>query len=193
MEADWAVEIGAGAPIIEALWPGFVDLQSSPQRIREIEEAQRIPALAQALLQINHPDAPQFAAIPQTRSQFWTAKCDLWEPDPENDSELDILELDATPDTAAAALACYIDLLPRSGSLFAEWTLAESAAKSIVHRLRAINLQCARADLVVRSATAGPVDGFGITAYLTACGANTPAAHSSLANALAAFTQALSN
>ena len=192
MEADWAVEIGAGSPVIEALWTGFVDLQSSPQRIREIEEAQRLPALAQTLLQINHPEAAQPSATPQTRSRFWTAKCDLWQPE-----DCDPFELDATPEEAAVALACYIDLLPRSDHLladpvFAEWTIAESTARAIVHRLRTFSLICARADLVVRSATAGPVEGFGITAYLTACGADLVAAQSTLAAALAVLVQALS-
>ena len=192
MEADWAVEIGAGSPVIETLWTGFVDLQSSPQRIREIEEAQRLPALAQTLLQINHPEAAQPSATPQTRSRFWTAKCDLWQPE-----DCDPFELDATPEEAVVALACYIDLLPRSDRLFAdpvfaEWTIAESTARAIVHRLRTFSLICARADLVVRSATAGPVEGFGITAYLTACGADLVAAQSTLAAALAVLVQALS-
>jgi hypothetical protein len=192
MEADWAVEIGARSPLIEALWTGFVDLQSFPQRIREIEEAQRLPALAQTLLRINHPDAQQSSATPETRSCFWTAKCDLWQPE-----DCDPFELDATPEEAAAALACYIDLLPRSDRLFAdpvfaEWTAAERAARAIVHRLRAFSLTCARADLVVRSATAGLSEGFGITAYLTACGADLVAAQSTLAAALAVLAQALS-
>ena len=192
MEADWAVEIGAGSPVIEALWTGFVDLQSSPQRIREIEEAQCLPALAQTLLQINHPEAVQLSATPQMRSCFWTAKCDLWQPE-----DCDPFELDATPEEAVVALACYIDLLPRSDRLFAnpvfaEWAIAESTARAIVHRLRTFSLICARADLVVRSATAGPVEGFGITAYLTACGADLVAAQSTLAAALAVLVQALS-
>jgi hypothetical protein len=202
MEADWAVEIGAGSPAIEALWTGFVDLQSFPQRIGEIEEAKRLPALAQALLRINHPGAPQSSAASETRSCFWTAKCDLWQP-----QDCDPFELDATAEEAAVALACYIDLLPRSDRLFAapvftdpvfsfpvftEWTVAETTARAIVRRLRAVSLTCARADLIVRSATAGPAEGFGITAYLTACGADLVAAQSTLAAALAVLAQALS-
>jgi len=39
MEADWEVEVGGGSPVIEALWPGFVDLRLYPERIGEIQEA----------------------------------------------------------------------------------------------------------------------------------------------------------
>ena len=31
MEADWEVEVGGGAPVIEAFWPGFVDLRGGRQ------------------------------------------------------------------------------------------------------------------------------------------------------------------
>ena len=34
MEADWEVEIGGGAPVIDALWPGFVDLRAARARGR---------------------------------------------------------------------------------------------------------------------------------------------------------------
>jgi len=45
MEADWEVEIGRGAPVIDALWEGFVDLSMTPERINEIEEARDFPPL----------------------------------------------------------------------------------------------------------------------------------------------------
>ena len=38
MEADYEVEAGGEAPVIEALWPGFVDLRLQPERIGEIQE-----------------------------------------------------------------------------------------------------------------------------------------------------------
>ena len=44
MEADWEVEVGGGSPVIEALWPGFVDLRLYPERIGEIQEAAGFPA-----------------------------------------------------------------------------------------------------------------------------------------------------
>ncbi len=39
MEVDWEVEVGGGAPVIEALWMGFVDLRRNPERLGEIAEA----------------------------------------------------------------------------------------------------------------------------------------------------------
>ena len=45
MEADWEVEVGGGAPVIEALWPGFVDLRSNPERSGEIDGGCEFPAL----------------------------------------------------------------------------------------------------------------------------------------------------
>ena len=31
MEADWEVEIGGGAPVIDACWDGYVDLRFNPR------------------------------------------------------------------------------------------------------------------------------------------------------------------
>ena len=35
MEADWEFEVGGDAPVIEARWPGFVDLRRNPERAME--------------------------------------------------------------------------------------------------------------------------------------------------------------
>ncbi len=32
MEADWEFEVGGDAPVIEAHWPGFVDLRQNPEQ-----------------------------------------------------------------------------------------------------------------------------------------------------------------
>ena len=78
MEADWEVEVGGGAPVIEALWPGFVDLRLYPERIGEIQEAAGFPALAGLLRSLNGAG-----------SSLWTAKCDLWEPEANDSQECD--------------------------------------------------------------------------------------------------------
>ena len=85
MEADWEVEIGGGAAVIEAEWPGFVDLRADAGRVVEIAEAAAFPPLAGLLLALNAAESP-----------VWTSKCDLWEPEP-------------------GARAIYIDMLPREG------------------------------------------------------------------------------
>jgi hypothetical protein len=188
MEADWEVEIGGGAPVIEVLWPGFVDLRAAPERIVEIAEAATFPPLAGLLLALNAPESP-----------VWTSKCDRWEPEP-------------------GALGIYIDMLPREGELFAEWGQAEAFCREYVSRLGSIAFpECGgepgsvwgedssagmgpayTIDLVIRAAVADRSEGFGITAYLGAR-AVTPAEKAAgrmtaaevLAGAMAGFQNAL--
>jgi len=184
MEADWEVEIGPGAPIIDAQWPGFVDLRNHPQRIDEIEEATKCPALAQALLRLNQPgsevaDASNSAAAPQILTAMWTAKCDVWELE-----QCDLDEMNAASDEAAVGLACYLDLLPRQGSVFEKLQDAEQWARTGVSRLRTVAAQCSRTDMVIRGAFADDQEGFGITAYISACGASAEAASQALDMAL---------
>jgi hypothetical protein len=145
MEADWEVEIGGGAPVIEALWPGFVDLRSHPERVGEIAEAAAFTPLAGLLRALNSPESP-----------VWTSKCDLWEPEP-------------------GALALYIDMLPHEGTVFSERQQAEVFCREHVGRLEATTLPVRLGEysieLVIRQAVAGETEGFGITAYLGAKGA----------------------
>ena len=98
MEADWEFEVGGDAPIIEAHWPGFVDLREHPHQARELTEARQLPGLADALARLNAPSSP-----------VWTSKTDVFDP-----GSLDTDELDATREEAKHAIACYIDLLMRS-------------------------------------------------------------------------------
>jgi hypothetical protein len=179
MEADWEIEIGPDAPVINAIWPGFVDLRRTPERIREIEEARSYSALADALLQLNSHN-----------SQSWTSKCDLWTPDPRV-NPWDPDEMNATPAESAAARACYIDLLPLDASVFAEFDEAETWARTAVQRLREIDVRCCRADLVIRRAFQGDLEGIGITAYVTACGAASKSADIALCGALMALGNAI--
>lgn len=169
MEADWEVEIGGGAPVIEAEWPGLIDLWSDPkwagERIAEIDEAASFPALSALLLALNADGSP-----------LWTSKCDVWTPEP-------------------AALAIYVDMLPRAGKVFASWQLAEAFCQEYV-----VNLERAAPpelspeysiDFVVRQAIAGEVDGFGITAYLSARASCRADAEAALGAIMAAFADAL--
>jgi hypothetical protein len=177
MEADWEVEIGGDAPVIETDWPGFIDLSAQPQRISDIAEAETFLPLAGLL-----------SALNRESSQVWTSKCDVWEPQ-------------------SLALACYIDLLPRKGKVFAQWQQAEFFCREIVACLQGVDLieqipdrslegtmqsspECSIA-LVVRQAIAGQVVGFGITVYLSAIGASSAGATEALAYTMAAFADTL--
>jgi len=175
MEADWEAEIGAGAPVIDGSWPGFVDLRRAPKRIVEIEEAHRFAPLAEALLRLNG-----------ARSPLWTVKCDLWTPE-----HLDPEEMEAGPQESAQGLACYIDVLPASSLVFARFEQAESWARSAVSRIRNRPCRCCRADLVIRAAVTVEREGFGITIYVQACGADAVAATGHLTAALIEVIEAI--
>jgi len=180
MEADWEVEVGGGAPVIDALWPGFVDLRRFPERMGEIAETADFPPLAALLLALNAAGSP-----------VWTAKCDVWEP------EADALAAsDGASGKAPVALACYVDMLPRQGTVFAQWEQAEAFCKEWVARLarplqRLEPLPESRVDLIVRQALAGQAEGFGVTAYLSAAGGDRAMASEALAAALVAFANAI--
>jgi hypothetical protein len=106
MEADWEFELGAdaagqAAPVIDAAWPGWVDLRRSPELARQLPEAAAFPALAEALIRLNSAASP-----------VWSAKCDYWSS--LEAGEFDPDELDAPPGCTSHATGCYIDLLPVS-------------------------------------------------------------------------------
>jgi len=165
MEADWEVEIGGGAPVIEALWPGFIDLRRNPDRIGELQEGAAFPPLAALLLALNAPASP-----------LWTAKCDLWEPE---------------SGAASSALACYVDVLPAEARVFLRWQQAESFCREWAARLDPVPAPQSNVELVVRQAVAGEIEGFGITAYLAASGPDPNAAAAALAAAMVAFAGAV--
>jgi hypothetical protein len=183
MEADWEIEVGGGAPVIEAHWSGFVDLRAQPGRIVEISEVAKCAPLAELLLALNG-----------TVSGLWTAKCDLWEPDAPvvaGETSLPDAELRCGAFGSPHALACYVDLLPLNGRVFPLWTEAESFCRAWVDRLAEVSIPEARLDLVVRQAIAGTSEGFGVTAYFHAEAGSGAAAISSLAAAFSAFAASI--
>jgi hypothetical protein len=183
MEADWEFEVGGDAPVIEAIWPGFVDLQRAPEAVWELPEAAQLLALAEALIKLNSPVSP-----------IWTSKCDFW---PELEAtDFEPVELDA-PASATMAMGCFIDLLPRNDQQWPFPANAAAACKRLCGLLHTIPLRCCRIDLVIRRAFIRRIPlkpeliDLGITAYLTACGVNAREAAGTLQAALAAFTDAL--
>jgi hypothetical protein len=189
MQADWEVEIGGSSPVIDALWPGFIDLRRAPERATELPESSQLPGLARSLVELN-----------ADTSLVWTAKCDVWQVAPisafgedvECDAPVfDLDELDA-PQESKCGLACYIDLLPCKDEQWPTPALAVEWCKEVCSRIGDIQLKSCRVDLIVRSAilpTGHSPDrmNLGITAYLTACGSTGPEAALRLNQALAAF------
>jgi hypothetical protein len=176
MEADWEFEVGGDAPVIDAQWPGFVDLRIDQQRAGELTEARQLPGLADALARLNAINSP-----------VWTCKTDVFQP-----GEIDIDELDASSEEAAHAIACYIDLLMRSDKQWNFPSRAEQACKKLCAQLRDVPLRCCRVDLVVRRAHIAPdLNDLGATAYLTACGRMEKDANSRLAECLAEFARVI--
>lgn len=177
MEADWEIELGGDAPVINACWPGFVDLRQFPNRIVELPEISLLPALSATLLRLNDVHV----------SPVWTSKCDVWLV-----ADFDPLELDAPPEAARYAVACYIDLLPRSDQQWPIPQLAIAASETLCARLHSAPLSSCRADLIIRRAFITPeLQDLGITAYLTACGPDERTAFAQLAAALAAFADSV--
>jgi len=163
MDVDWEVEIGGGAPVIEAHWPGLIDLRGHPERIGEVTEASAYPPLADLLVRLNSFESP-----------VWTSKCDVWEPEP-------------------GELAAYVDLIPRDGSVFSEWPRVEQLCRALVKGMVSLaELESAAAiTLVVRQATTEKADGFGITAYFSAEAGSAPPATIAVAGAMVAFSNAI--
>ena len=171
MEADWEIEVGGGAPVIDALWSGFVDLRQAPERIEELSEALAFAPLAKFLVRVNG-----------AASSLWSSKCDVWEPAVEAEADPDRIEpavdsiepicskAGARTTGVSAGLACYIDLLPRRNLLFTQWEEAESFCRTCVERLESVDLLVGQVDLIVRQAIAGETEGFGITAYVSVVG-----------------------
>ena len=173
MEADWDFEIGGDAPIIDAHWSGFVDLRTHPERVSELYECRDFPALADALARLNGADSP-----------VWTSKTDVFTPD-----HFDPDEMDASIDETGNALACYIDLLPRTDKMWDSASKVERDCRRICTELRTNTLPCCRVDIVVRGALVVGTDDLGATAYFTACGPTLADAKNRLGECVMAFTR----
>lgn len=176
MEADWEVEIGPGAPVVASAWEGFVDLRRRPEAAEQLLEVAALAGLAEVLVRLNHADSP-----------VWTAKCDVWEL-----AEFDPLELDAESENVRVGAACYVDLLPGEPG---KWATHEDTAewcRNVCAQLHGTALRNCRMDLVVRAADMSEaVTRHAVTAYASAAGVNQVQAKRRLADALAAFADAL--
>jgi|SRR5450631_3473358 hypothetical protein len=181
MEADWEIEVGGDAPVIDADWAGMLDLRRSAEKARLLPEVDQLSGLAAALMQLNAKSSP-----------VWTSKCDVWI----NQEPFDADELDA-PEGCAHAMACYIDLL-RGGDLrWGEAAHAGEWCESVCRELRRLTQRSCRVDLVVRSAMLSENDAepgardYGVTAYIAAAGRDEAAARKMLSAAVAVFADSV--
>lgn len=176
MEADWEVEIGGDAPVIDGCWDGLVDLRRAPERAAELTESRQLSGLAEALTKLNSAVSP-----------VWTSKCDVWRPE-----EFAPDEMEATDEEGKWAVACYIDLLPRTDQQWKSPEAAVDACRSVCCYLHEVRLGNCRADLIVRRAWIGSQhQSLGITAYLTGCGRSLDRARAVLTMALRALVGAI--
>ena len=172
MEADWEVEIGGDAPLLDTCWPGLIDLREHPDAVNSMPEVQQLPALGQILQILNRASSP-----------VRTSKCDIWQL-----AEIDPLEFELPGEAGMVALACYIDLLKAESPPWLSHEETVEWSKSLCVRLQSCPLRGCRADLIVRTAICkGTLNGFGVTAYLSAAGADPNHARRQLSIALIAF------
>lgn len=172
MEADWAAEVGGDVARIEADWAGFVDLGQNAGFTEKIVEAHEHPALRQALLELNRPGSPVF-----------TSKCDVWDLAPE---EIDPVGYDCAATDAKAGFASYIDVIIQDRAMFASFDSHEAWLRRVTEVLRGMPGRPGRVDLVVRAASAGGLDGFGVTLYAAGCGVDASSAEAAWAEILRA-------
>jgi hypothetical protein len=182
MLSEWNAECSNDAPTLIVPWtdparngqPGahFIDLRAEPYDIAEIPEAELQPTLGRALRSLN-----------STRSPFLTAKCDAWTMDLANDAdtiESLRLELMLSGEEEHFGFASYIDLLWRERSVFASAHQQQDRLDRIIRRAQKLPHPEAALECVLRPALldlSGPLEGFGVTLYVTALGPEAAIAH----------------
>jgi len=181
MDADYSIELGPTAPALEVPWQDadgrirYISLRQHPERIAELDEVRRFPALGRLLRALNHED-----------SAWETAKCDVWlEPDEVGRSE-DAAEAgspSASGDPAAFSQHCYVDLILSEAhralrdSLAAHQALARRMARTLEEHGE--ELDATAAEIVLRRcyfhtdarADSPTEDGYFLTLYLSGFGA----------------------
>ena len=156
MEADFAVELGAGDETLELPWstpagPRYYDLKHQPELLLNIEEARRVPELGEFLSAVNSPVGP-----------LETAKCDAWASTEINPEE----EIFG----AAWKFGSYVDLVFAAQPPRLSFPAHEQFAGQITQLLKRAPEIPAAAEFLIRRCyfhQGGKVrDGFYFTAYL---------------------------
>jgi hypothetical protein len=164
VEADFAVELGAGDETLELPWvaeagaaygedggPRYYDLKRQPELLLNIEEAIRVPELGEFLAAVNSP-----------ASILETAKCDAWSSTDINPEE----EIFG----AAHKFGSYVDVLFSSEDSRGSFAEHEQFARRITQLLKRVPEIPAAAELLIRRgffhAGEETREGFYITLYL---------------------------
>ena len=169
MLAEWSVECSAEDPVLVVPWKdpdgsaAFVDLRANPCGFDSIPEAEQYPPLMQALRALN-----------AARSPVFTAKCDAWPMDGEERNNLQV-NLDIAPAQAPVGFAGYIDLVWRERSLFPSFPRHEQLLRRLTRRAAPLDRPAAALDCVLRPALVdldGPREGYAVSLYVKALGAD---------------------
>lgn len=185
MLAEWSAECSTEDPVLVVPWdePGsaaaFVDLRANPYDFEHIPEAELYPALMAALRALN-----------ATRSPVFTAKCDAWVLGAEELHHLQI-ELDLPAAEVPAGFASYIDLVTRERPLFTSFPQQERVVGRLCRMAKELDLPYAALDCVLRPALIdfdGPRQGYAMSLYIKALGADAQVAVENWASALEAVT-----
>jgi hypothetical protein len=188
MLAEWSVECSAEDPILVVPWhdpegsAAFIDLRANPYDLDGIPEAEQHAPLMHALRALNAQRSPVF-----------TAKCDAWGLDGEELAQLQ-LDLDVTPADASAGFASYIDLVWRERSIFASFHQQEQVLQRLMRNAAALDRPLAALDCVLRPALVdldGPREGYAVSLYVKALGADPQSAWGNWAGALEAVVALL--
>lgn len=175
MEADFAVELGADDEVLDLPWASadsalrYYDLKRQPDLLLYVEEAQRVPALAEFLNAVN-----------SSGSILETAKCDAWQTT-EMKPEEEIFG-------AKSKFGSYIDLLFSDEPRRLSFSEHDQMARRLTQLLRRVPEIPAAAEFLVRRChyhhEDETRDGFYVTFYLFGYGDDEPQAQQRWAIAL---------
>jgi hypothetical protein len=188
MLAEWSVECSSEDPVLVVPWndpegtAAFVDLRANPYDFDAISEAEQYPPLMQALRALN-----------AARSPVFTAKCDAWRVGGDELIQLQI-DLDADSAEAPCGFASYVDVVARERALYTSFHQHEQLLRRLARLAAAVEHTSAAMDCVVRPALVdleGPQQGYAISVYVKALGADEEAASREWALALDAVVALL--
>jgi hypothetical protein len=184
VEADFAVELGADDETLELPWaaadggPRYYDLKRYPELLLNVDEASRVPELAEFLAVMN-----------SAAGTLETAKCDAWVSREINPEE-EIFE-------ATHKFCSYVDVLFSQRSSRCSFEEHEQFAKRITQLLRRVPEIPAAAEFLMRRGFYHAGDeveeGFYITFYLFGYGDDEPQARQRWAIALKLVENAIAS